>query len=420
VRASLEVNDALGASDALRKILDWYPDSFYSDRSMLLVGQRFTLADRPAEARTVFAEFARRFPQSPLSPEVDLAVARSFVQERDWPSAIGAYEQWLERFPTNAMRARAEFNRAWAHWQAGQVTNALALFTNFLARFPAHDLAPRAQEWAASFYYNQGDFVNAELHYQRLFQNTNWPTTLLTYQARMMAGRCAVARQSYNEAYDYFTRLVEVLFGDTNAPPDLLPEALFALADTLTEGARFDRTKPLESRFGEAIKVFNRIIRDYPTNRLATLAWGRVGDCHFQLARQDAQRYLSASNAYVKVLESPLADTPARGRAEFALGKVLERLAEAKGPPDNAELLDAAFDHYYNVVCGKNLPEGQQPDPVWLKEAGLAAAALAEERGRWEVAVNLYNRLGESLPPLRPMLARKISRAREQTRTGAN
>jgi hypothetical protein len=61
----------------------------------------------------------------------------------------------------------------------------------------------------------------------------------------------------------------------------------------------------------------------------------------------------------------------------------------------------------------KNLREGESPDWFWVKKAGLEAARLAERLGDWPVAVNLYRRLQELLPPLRESLERKIQRARE-------
>jgi len=225
VRASLQIGDLASAEEALKKILQCYPKTLSSDRSMLLVGQHLTSKKKSSEARLLFQELLRRFPNSSLTPEIDLAVARTFVQEKDWPAAIGKYEEWLEKFPTNELLPQAEFNRAWASAQAGEVTNALSLFTNFVARFPAHELAPRAQYWIASYYFNppQNDFVAAEENFQKtlLLQNTNY-----AYQALMMAARAAMGRRAYEEAKrDYLGSLIE----DHTCPDEIKAEAYFAL-----------------------------------------------------------------------------------------------------------------------------------------------------------------------------------------------
>jgi hypothetical protein len=83
----------------------------------------------------------------------------------------------------------------------------------------------------------------------------------------------------------------------------------------------------------------------------------------------------------------------------------MERLAKATNP----ELWKEAFRRYYNVI-GMPLGEGEKIDPYWYKEAGLAAARLAEEHQQGEVASRIYARLAEALPPLRAALQRKIEK----------
>ena len=400
--ATIELGDLAGASEAMEKILAWYPDSFFSDRSLLLVGQHLTLAGQPAEARTVFDRFSGRFKESPLLPEVELATARTMVQETNWTASIRKYEDWLRRFSSHRLRPRAEFNLAWASYQAGQETNAFKRFTNFVSLFATNDLAPRAQHWIADFYFRQGDFVNAEANYQKVFQD--WPTNALAYQAQMMAGRSATARRSYKDAYEYF----KALLNNTYCPPALAAEAWFALGDTLVSQAA-DATKPLQ-RFSEAVVAFSKIPQQYPTNHLVPRAWGSIGNCYLQLATQEPRYYENAIDAYQKSLAAAT-DVGTRSQAEVGLGLVLERQSTSQG---NAALTRAAFDHYYNVLIGKNLNPGETPDPYWTKEAGLAAARLAEEQKRWEVLVNIYQRLVSVLPPLRPLLEKRIERAREQ------
>ena len=402
--ASSDLGDLAGASDAMGKILAGYPNSFFSDRSMLLVGQNMTLAGKPGEARAVFAKFAAQFSASPLLPEVELALVRTYVQERDWPSAIKNYEVWIGRFGTNRLRPLAEYNQAWVNYRAGHESNAFRLFTNFVARFATNDLAPSAQYWTGDYYFRQGDFVNAEINYQRVFQD--WPTNALSYPARMRAGLAATARRSYKDASDYFAALLN----NNHCPPALAAEALFALGDTIT-ARDADAAKPLQ-KFSDAVVPFSKIPQQYPASPLVPRAWGAIGNCYLQLGTQDLKNYDYALDAYQKALASAT-DVSTRSQAEVGLGLVLERQSSS---PETPALLKAAFDHYYNVVIGKNLLPGETPDPFWTREAGLAAARLAEDQRRWEVVVNIYNRLLSVLPPMRPALEKRIEKAREQLR----
>ena len=408
LRAGIEMGDLGVATDALGKLLAWYPESSFGDRSLLLLGQALNRQGKPTNARAVFLDFLKQFPGSPLVGEVHLAIARTYVEEKDWAAAVGKYDDWFAKFPTNQSRPQAEFDRAWVNFLAGRETNAMAMFTNVVARYPGHVNAPQAQLWVADYFFNHEDYVDAEKHYQMLYQNSNCPPAL-HYQARMMAGRSAVARQSFPDARAYFTALIK----DPKCPPEQMAEALFAIGDTTILEHAGDAEKPL-GKYEEAINAFNKIVQLFPTNAIVAKALGRIGDCHLQLGAQDAKRYEGAQAAYQAVIAmpSPIADVSSRSQAEIGLGTVTERLAEKKATTEQTPLLNAALERYLNVVYGKNLRDGERPDPFWIKEAGLAAARVLETRGQWNESINLYRRLQDLVPSLRPMLEKKIESAR--------
>jgi len=406
LRVTLELKDLPAASTAVQELLRSHSESPFAEPSLLLLGQDLAKNLRARDARNLFAQFVRLYPDSPLRAEVELAIARSYLHERQWEPALQHYEAWLNRFGrTNQLRSRAEFSYADANYQAGRLTNALPLFTNFLARFPNDPNAPAAQYSVGALYYAQKDYVNAESTFQRLFQSTNWSGHKLTYEARIMAARSAAARQDYKAAYDYSVALASLT--DTNAA-ELTVDAFFIAGESLIQ-QQGNPTRPLEN-FELAITAFNKIIQLHPTNSSAPLAWGRIGDCYFQLASQDPKLYDNATNAYFKVLTSPVADVSARSQARVGIGIVLERLAKTTDP----ELWRTAFESYYSVADPRNLRDGEKLDPYWFYNAGLAAARLSEEHQEWETAMRIYQRMIDALPALRPGLERKLEKAREQ------
>ncbi len=420
LQANLTATNLIGATNVLGKILTLYPNSFYLDRSYLLVGQGLNRYGEPARARDVFSELEKRVPNSVLLPEVELAIARTYEREKNWPAAISKYDAWVTSFTNHQSLPRAEYWRAWNHYQAGNETNALALFTNFVARFPTNELAPLAQYWVADHFFRQGDFQNAENNYQLLYQK--WPPSELTFRARMLAGRAAFARLGYADARKYFSELIPLLIAATNSPRELLAEAYLKLGDTIFEQFIADPTRPREI-FSEALNAYNRVTQDFPTNRLAALAWGRIGDRYFQLGADDPNRYELATNAYQQVLSPPIsphADVAARSQAEFGLAMVLEKQAALKSDPERTQLMELALLHYLNVVFGKNLVGEEKPNLHWVKLAGESAGGLAEALGQGEQAIKLYQRLIELFPPLQPALEKKIDKAREQFRIGKN
>src|SRR5208337_2914957 len=127
-------------------------------RGRLLIGESKT--NDYAKARRVFNELLEKSPKTPLLPEVQYAIARTYEQEGNWPEALREYDRWVSRHATNAplLLPQVEYARALAYGKAGMETNALALFTNFVARFPSNSLAPWAQNWVADYYFNQGNY----------------------------------------------------------------------------------------------------------------------------------------------------------------------------------------------------------------------------------------------------------------------
>jgi TolA-binding protein len=405
LRANLQLTNYDGASNALAQIRKRFPASGLAPGSELLLGEGLTAAPRPADARAQFQNFETLFPDSPLRPDVEFAIARTYELEQNWPGAIAGYQAWLDHFPTNQSRAQTLYALARADAVVGNETNAFNLFTNFIAQFPADDLAPQAQWWVADHFFNGADYVDAERNYKLLYQNTNWQGSPLVHPARMMAGRAAVARQDYHGAIrDYFSKLE----ADTNClDMDLRVQAAFAHGDALMQMDSADTNNPL-ANFSEAItNEFAPIIQLNPTNESAALAWLEIGKCEFQLANYDA-----ATNAYAQILDTNVqADISLRSQAQIGAGIVLEKKAALASGDAQKGLRELALDNYVDVLHEDNLRDGETADLFWVKKAGLQAAALAETLGDWEMAVDIYGRLEILMPQLSGSLDRKIAAA---------
>jgi TolA-binding protein len=398
LRADLESTNVDGASSAMARILKLYPASDLADSSLLLVGEGLADARQPAAARALFQKFVETSPNSLLRPQVELAVARTYEREQDWPSAIAQYESWRNDFPTNALRPQADYALARANFQAGNETNAFGLFTNFIVQFPTNELAPLAQYWVADYYFRLGgtNYVAAEKNYKMLYQNTNWQSSPLIYQARMMAGRAAMGLPSYKDAIDHFTTLTS----DTNCPPDLNAQALFAYGSALMSMDSTDTNNPL-ANFQLAAKVFGQLD---PTNELGALARVEIGDCNLQLTNYD-----EATNAYAQVVSSTNASVSARSRAQIGFGIALEKKAALATGSDQTALLQFALDNYLDVFdtsIGKNLREGEVADSFWVKKAGLQALPLVEALGVADPE-KFFDHLEKLFPQLKESLEKK-------------
>jgi len=401
-RAALNQNEIVGATSALKNILAWYPNGFAGPSLLLLTGQGLIGQNDAAGARKLFTEFRELYPTNQLLSEVRLAVARSFEAEGNWDAAIADYTAWKQDFPNHHLLPQAEFNIARDQYMAGRETNALMLFTNFIVRFPTNELAARAQFWVGDFYLRQGDSSAAEINYQLVFLNTNWPVSDLTYEARMMAGHAAMVVFNYKDAISYFENLLV-----PSCPPDLRVQATFAFADA-TIGQDSTNAADLQ----HAVDSLQTIVQTRSNRWEAAQAWGRIGDCYFSMGTRDPNRYVDAISNYNRVINAPAALSEARNQARFALGATIEKQAALKSGDDKTALLKQALSQYADAFFqGLHDPEGA---PLyWIRRSGLAAGQMAESLQRWELAVDIYGKLKESLPVLAPICDRRISKANE-------
>jgi hypothetical protein len=82
---------------------------------------------------------------------------------------------------------------------------------------------------------------------------------------------------------------------------------------------------------------------------------------------------------------------------------------------NRVELLNTALTCYLNVVYGRRLQKGDDPDPFWMSKAALAAGMVATERlQRFDEAERLYQAMLQSLPALREVWEKRLQTVREQ------
>jgi len=404
VQAGVASGDLVATTNALTKLLAWYPHGFHTDAALLAAGLDVSSRGDPATARSMFTAFADAAPNDPLRPAVELAIARTYEQDNQMTNALQQYDGVLRTCTNSDFRAQAEFYRAQAIYYLGDETNALACYTNLVAQFPTNPLTPLAQMWVGNYYFQRGAFVEAEKSYRWIFQ-TNWPASRFSYEAQMMAGRAALARYSWGDARGYFTNLYNTLA----CPEELRIQALLAYAGCLVLQESTNKTADIQ----QAIESCRRVWTLYPTNDLAKLAYGEMGDYLFQYAKS-TQQYDDVTNAFQKVILATNAPAAARSQAKVGLALALEKQADLAGGTNQTVLLTAALNHCLDVFVGANLRDGEEAALFWKKEAGVQAGRLAERLQQWEQAKQLYQQLKELVPALGPTLDANIRRCQER------
>jgi tetratricopeptide (TPR) repeat protein len=293
---------------------------------------------------------------------------------------------------------QAEFDRAWAMVQAGLTDNAIARFTEIATRFPTNHISQTASLWLADHYFSQGDFAQAERLCVNLLTNTAWRGSPQWHEARLRAAESARRRQSAASAREQFLELLN----DRTTPTQLLPQAYLALGETHVQTPEANDATPVEP-YRRALEAFTAAAQ-FTNSPVSIAALGRMADCHLQLATQSTNSYAKADELYRRIIASPKADLSTRSKASVGLGVVSEKLAALQPAAAAKPLLEAALNHYLDVVNGTLSRPGEVPDPWWLKEAGREAGRLLESAGRWREASTLYDRLASELPALKATL----------------
>jgi TolA-binding protein len=405
VRAGLAVTNNPAARNALAKLLAWYPHNYHTEGAVLLTGQAVS-RENPAEAGFIFADYLKSEPDGQLRPEIELAIARTYELQQDWTNAFRQYESWLGHYTNHEARPRAEYARAEALSQMGDQTNAFIGFTNFVAHYPTNELTPLAQWRIADYYYFTGAYADAETSYAGIAGNA--PKTELAFQARLMAGRAAVGRTSYENASQFY---FWPLSTNQACPPEVRNQALFEYANALISQDSTNKTED----YKDAIKAFNLICQSTNTNTLSILAWGQIANCYLQLAQGPGQ-LTNSIEYFQRIVDEPRADASARSIAKVGLAVVLKKQADEAPPEQQLALRKRALDNYLDVFDRRILRPGETPDAFWTKKAGMEAAQLASTIELWDVTTRILERLLELMPELRPILEKPLLKAQEHTK----
>jgi TolA-binding protein len=390
IRASLASGNLVAATNALGRILNWYPNGFHTERAVLLTGQAISNSGDPRRARALFTGFMNVVSNAAAIPEVQLAIARTFEKENDWTNAIEQYERWLNVFTNHASRPQAEYYRAAAVAQTGDTTNAFICYTNFNSHYPTSELTALARWWVADFHFGTGAYSSAEAEFQNIFRQ--WPGTSLAFQAQLMAGRSAYFRQGWKDVERYCTNL----WSNPQCPADVKFQALFLLGDT--------QASESTTNYEDPMSVFGHIANEFSTNKLAALALGQRACYGLQWAQSSMayDKYETVSNYFMEVIFSPQADARATNIATIGLGVVLEKLAQQR-PEEARKFREQALEQYVNAFLNE-----EQPEMFWTKKAGVEAGRLAYEMHEWEKAIKIYQRLQKILPAPLPFIQTRI------------
>lgn|GEM_PF-1840109 len=112
------------AIGAYRSAVQLDPSGKLTDHALLNSGNAYVALGEPAQARVEWEELLKRVRKTPLRPQVELAIARSWDLEGKYPEASKAYAQVRSRWPDDPVTHEASFGLAESLEQLGRLDEA--------------------------------------------------------------------------------------------------------------------------------------------------------------------------------------------------------------------------------------------------------------------------------------------------------
>jgi outer membrane protein assembly factor BamD len=165
------------------------------------------------KAAEIYEQVVKNGPYSKVGPASQFRLGLVYEKQKDYLSAVHAYEKLLERYPDDKLAEDAQFQIGWANYKEAlraeydqnSANQAIAAFADFLLRYPNSSKAPRAEELQvelkqdqsrglfqiAKFYEKRKDYRAATIYYNQVIEKnpkSNWAATAQK-QIAMLAQR---------------------------------------------------------------------------------------------------------------------------------------------------------------------------------------------------------------------------------------
>ena len=118
------------------------------------------------DARTMFQELLRDFPQARALPDILFGLAESHYQSGEFEAAIPYYSRIVSEFAGDTTADDSQYNLAWCLLELKREAEAMAAFRTLLDTYPQSDFAAAAQFTLADDAYNRGAYEEAMLAYE--------------------------------------------------------------------------------------------------------------------------------------------------------------------------------------------------------------------------------------------------------------
>ena len=229
---------------------DLPPDKVTEQAAVNVVRCWSTLEDWP-ETIEAAQEFTRKFPESPLLPQVHLMQAEALQASLRYEDAATAFEEIATRFPNSEYAPRAMFFNAFSLLQAEKNAEAATAFETFLTRHPKHNLADSGAYWQGMTYSFDKQFEKCRDLMDAYLKK--YPKGIHRGSAVFRKAYCSQQLEQYGTAVDELHDYLEKFPGETeNSEARVLLGNALMNEGFVPEGIEaFEGIPPTETKFYE-------------------------------------------------------------------------------------------------------------------------------------------------------------------------
>jgi cellulose synthase operon protein C len=150
----------------------------------------------------------------------------------DFSRAIEAFRTVTERFPTHPLAEDAWYGLAYCFTEQGEPDLAAEGYTSLIERYPETRYAPEIHMRLGEYFFALGNLEAARSHYMRVLPRGN---PEYVEKALYKLGWCAYNQDQFEDALDFFFRLLDLSRGKKAEPGSLVRESLDIAARCFAE-----------------------------------------------------------------------------------------------------------------------------------------------------------------------------------------
>lgn len=346
--------DTGAAIGAYEDFLEKFPKSIYRFQAQYDLGMCYFQTGRFEESKSHFQKVEQARPTEELYFLSLFQIGNCLYNLRDYGGALTVFEEMGSKAPER-LAVLSRYEIGWCFYQMGKRDKAVQSFEKFLIEYPDSDIAPDIHFWLADYYDHEKNYPREEDHFKILFEK--FPKSSMLDEILFRWSGLLVERGDVRGAIRLLAQLDQRFPGSS-----LMGEVILKKSELLF----------LIGKKKEGKKLLYQLAARFPQTPFGKNAARRIGTLLKEKGdNAKAIRYLERAKTGDEYEPN--------AQIQFEVGECYQALGEDKKALE--EFLRVAYLYPKSTY--------------WVVRANLKAGSLFEKEGKWEEAVQTYEKLSQ-------------------------